>query len=121
MPGGDRTGPYGRGPMTGRALGYCAGYPAPGYMNPAPGRGWARGWGRGFGRGFGRGWGRGYWGYPYAAWPPYQPAPYYPGTTAFSAKDELAMLKDEAEQHEEMLGEIRKRIDALEAEIKKED
>ncbi|MCK4238634.1 MAG: DUF5320 domain-containing protein, partial [Candidatus Lokiarchaeota archaeon] len=26
MPGGDRTGPGGLGPMTGRALGYCAGY-----------------------------------------------------------------------------------------------
>ena len=34
MPGGDRTGPAGMGPMTGRAAGYCAGYPVPGYMNP---------------------------------------------------------------------------------------
>jgi hypothetical protein len=24
MPGGDRTGPFGQGPMTGRAMGYCA-------------------------------------------------------------------------------------------------
>ncbi len=36
MPRGDGTGPAGMGPMTGRAAGYCAGYPAPGYMNPAP-------------------------------------------------------------------------------------
>jgi len=35
MPGGDRTGPAGMGPMTGRAAGYCAGYNVPGYMNPA--------------------------------------------------------------------------------------
>ena len=42
MPGGDRTGPGGAGPMTGRAAGYCAGYAAaPGYANPI------RGYGRG--------------------------------------------------------------------------
>ena len=34
MPGGDGTGPLGLGPMTGRATGYCAGYPVPGSMNP---------------------------------------------------------------------------------------
>ncbi|MBW2040215.1 MAG: DUF5320 domain-containing protein [Deltaproteobacteria bacterium] len=60
MPWGDGTGPWGFGPMTGRAAGYCAGYPMPGYANPAFPR-W--GWGRGRGRGRGRGWwgrGRGY-------------------------------------------------------------
>jgi len=36
MPGGDGTGPMGLGPMTGRAAGYCAGYPVPGYMRPRP-------------------------------------------------------------------------------------
>lgn len=39
MPGGDGTGPAGLGPMTGRAAGYCAGYPVPGFMNPIIGRG----------------------------------------------------------------------------------
>ena len=53
MPGGDGTGPAGTGPMTGRAAGYCAGFPVPGFMNPMSGYG--RG---GFGRGF-RGGGRG--------------------------------------------------------------
>jgi len=38
MPFGDGTGPAGLGPMTGRAAGFCAGYPMPGYMNPAVGR-----------------------------------------------------------------------------------
>ena len=86
MPAGNRTGPLGLGPMTGRAAGYCAGYPVPGYANPIPGVGflpgggyggvmpayvpapypvWGRpygGWfGRGRGRGFGRGAGRGRW------------------------------------------------------------
>jgi hypothetical protein len=88
MPLGDGTGPAGMGPMTGRATGFCAGFPMPGYMNPAVGRagfygagvpalwsygpglygygmpyaGWGNPWlgrGFGFGRGFGRGWGRG--------------------------------------------------------------
>ncbi|PVX27608.1 MAG: hypothetical protein CW716_01440 [Candidatus Bathyarchaeum sp.] len=56
MPRGDKTGPSGAGPMTGRATGYCAGYSIPGYMNPTGGygrtrsRARGRGWGRGFGR-----------------------------------------------------------------------
>ena len=58
MPGGDGTGPAGWGPMTGRAAGYCAGYPVPGYRNPVPGR-WA-----GAGRGV-PGCGAAPYGYPY--------------------------------------------------------
>jgi len=93
MPGGDRSGPAGMGPMTGRAAGFCAGYPTPGYMNPYGGRypyggfGMGRGWGRGFGRGMGfgrgRGWGRGY-GYGY--YNPYPSAPVspYPYPNAYS-------------------------------------
>ncbi|MEA3505965.1 MAG: DUF5320 domain-containing protein, partial [Elusimicrobiota bacterium] len=34
MPAGDRTGPAGRGPMTGRGAGFCAGSASPGYINP---------------------------------------------------------------------------------------
>jgi len=37
MPFGDGTGPAGLGPMTGRAAGFCAGYPVPGYVNPVAG------------------------------------------------------------------------------------
>lgn len=68
MPRGDGIGPLGFGPRTGRAAGYCAGFPGAGYMNPQPGfkgagfgrgRGWGRGLGRGWGRGLGRGVGRG--------------------------------------------------------------
>lgn len=70
MPRGDRTGPMGQGPMTGRGAGYCAGFNAPGYANPVPraGLGLRRGFGRGFtnsptysgaGRGFRGGFGRG--------------------------------------------------------------
>jgi len=51
MPRGDGTGPNGQGPMTGRGMGYCAGFEVPGFMNPV---GFRRGFGRGmgFGRGF---------------------------------------------------------------------
>lgn len=38
MPGGDGTGPLGFGPGTGRATGFCGGYPAPGFANFMPGR-----------------------------------------------------------------------------------
>ena len=58
MPGGDRTGPMGRGPMTGRATGFCAGNTTPGYTYPRYGQGFGRG--RGIGRGFG-GPGRRFW------------------------------------------------------------
>ncbi|MFO7968160.1 MAG: DUF5320 domain-containing protein [Archaeoglobaceae archaeon] len=33
MPGGDRTGPRGEGPRTGRKAGLCSGYKTPGYTN----------------------------------------------------------------------------------------
>lgn len=71
MPGGDRTGPEGAGPMTGRQQGYCAGSDAPGYTSGTPGfarRGAGFRGGGGFGRGArggGRGRGRGM-GYRYA-------------------------------------------------------
>lgn len=87
MPLGDRTGPWGLGPMTGRAMGYCAGYPVPGFMNPGPwfGPGFGRGFGRGFGFGRGRGWRRGgfspLWGSPYPWMMPYAyPFPYSYGS-----------------------------------------
>ena len=70
MPRGDRTGPMGQGPMTGRAAGYCAGYSVPGYSNPLGGRGF---FGRGVGLGLGQGIGFGRGIYPYES-----NAPYYP-------------------------------------------
>jgi len=48
MPGGDGSGPLGRGAMTGRRLGYCSGYPV-GF-----GSGRRLGLGRGYRRGFRR-------------------------------------------------------------------
>ena len=56
MPRGDRTGPSGGGPMTGRGAGFCTGNNQPGYASYSFGRGFSGGQsGRGFGRGMGRG------------------------------------------------------------------
>jgi hypothetical protein len=76
MPRGDRTGPLGFGPMTGRGMGYCSGYPYPGFMSPGFGSGFGRGFG--MGRSFGRGFGS--WGYPYPPMTPYG----FPSAAPFS-------------------------------------
>ena len=55
MPRGDGTGIYGNGPMTGRAMGFCAGNDVPGYLNGGSAMGFGRGRGRGLGRGYGFG------------------------------------------------------------------
>jgi hypothetical protein len=119
MPRGDRTGPAGMGPMTGRAAGFCAGYPVPGFMNPVGGRGywgWGRGGGRG--RGFGRGFGWARAGYGYPAWGgagyPYAPYP-APFTQAPTPENELADLKQQAEYFKDALDEINKRMEELES------
>ena len=117
MPGGDRTGPLGRGPMTGRALGYCAGNNRPGYANPGFGRGWGRGWGRGFGRGF-RGRGRGFWWRDYDD--PYYPPPYtgvYPQPTK---EEEKTYLENMLKNLEEEIKMMKDRLLEL-AKGKKED
>lgn len=87
MPAGDGTGPAGMGSMTGRAAGFCAGYPSPGYMNPYGGRyftggfGMGRGVGPGFGRGRGRGFVRGrgiiHGGFSPYTYAPFTSVPYY--------------------------------------------
>jgi len=43
MPRGDGTGPNGQGPMTGRRMGFCAGFNMPGFMNPEAGMRMGRG------------------------------------------------------------------------------
>jgi len=129
MPGGDRTGPAGMGPMTGRGAGFCAGYGAPGFTNPVPG-GW--GYGRGGGWGFGRGGGgrgrrnwfyaTGLTGWQRAAYgtPPLWGAPYGApaAAPAMAKEDELAALKGQAEYYEDVLNGLQTRIAELEAESK---
>ncbi|MBN1917688.1 MAG: DUF5320 domain-containing protein [Verrucomicrobia bacterium] len=126
MPGGDRTGPMGMGPMTGRAAGYCAGYPVPGFMNPVGGRGFGGGGGRGFGgRGGGRGWRNMYYatglpGWARAGWwgAPAYGAPVYGGPMPMQAPTrdvERDTLKAQAEYLTNSLAEIKNRIEELES------
>jgi hypothetical protein len=109
MPGGDRTGPMGQGPATGRAFGYCYGYDSPGYTK-GPGRGMGRGFGfgrgMGRGRGFGRGWGFGVPNPGFAQGSPYAPS--------ISKEDEIRMLKSEAEALKRSQKDIEKRLGELE-------
>ena len=101
MPGGDRTGPMGAGPMTGRAAGFCAGYPTAGYMNSSAGRG--RGfWGRGGGRGFRR---------FFAGFGNSEPVLQQP-----TAAQELENLKRQAQFMQNDLSQINDRIEQLEKE-----
>ncbi len=130
MPGGDRTGPMGLGPMTGRAAGYCAGSGVPGTANPLPGRGYGYGggfWGWGRGRGGGRGrrgwfYARGFAGWPVAAVPgttvpPSWPAGSYapPYAPAMTREQEVEALKGQAEYFEDVLDGLRRRIEELES------
>lgn len=121
MPRGDKRGPWGAGPMTGRAAGYCAGYSVPGYMNPI--RGYGRRWGRGFGRGWGRGFGRGWYAYP----PPVIVQPSYPQVaTQQSPEKEVESLEkyqkelvaEKADLEKEM-DDIKARIEELKAKLGK--
>ena len=122
MPRGDGTGPAGMGPMTGRAARYCAGYPVPGYMNPAVGRGYrgagrGRGGGWGRGRGFGRGFGWAGAGYGYPAWGgAAEPNIAYAGpfAPAMTPEQETEGLKQQAEYFQNALDGVGKRIEELE-------
>jgi len=123
MPGGDRTGPLGFGPMTGRAAGFCAGYPSPGYVTSPGGMGLGRG--RGGGRGFGRGFRSGRFGaFPYPAPPYVNPAPSYQGQDipqADTVSGELSALRNQAEYLSRTLENIGKRIEILEEKEVKSD
>ena len=112
MPGGDRSGPIGQGPRTGRAMGFCAGYDRPGSMSPGPGLGLGRGMGRmynprgGMFRGQGGRGMRRFAPIPYA-WDPW-------GGVEISKDQELQMLKNQSEQLSNELSEMEKRIKELE-------
>ena len=108
MPGGDRTGPMGMGPMTGRRMGLRAGTDHDGP-------------GAGFGRGF-RGRGRGGWRHRGAWWQERdemaetlakEPAPASQGRRA-SPDQDLDALKQRANALTSMLEELRNRIARLE-------
>ena len=108
MPRGDRMGPMGMGPMSGRAAGYCAGNSVPGFMSG----GFGRNFGRGFGMGRGRGAGGGFFGRGFGSWLGFGrgAAPYVQP----DAESEKLSLKHQAEAMQLELEQIRKRLEELE-------
>lgn len=105
MPNGDRTGPAGTGPMTGRGAGFCAGFAAAGYANPVGGRGMGmQGCGGGRGRGRrNRFFARGVPGWTQGVW----------GATGVPAMSETDALKQQAECLQNSLSQINKRIQEI--------
>lgn len=99
MPGGDRTGPAGMGPGTGRRMGFCSGYDQPGTLNR--------------GRGFGIGRGSGFRNRYFATRIPFQNIEPNPEWEMSSLQAQAQALKNE-------LQAIEKRIDALENTSKNE-
>ncbi len=97
MPRGDRRGPAGYGPMTGRGAGYCAGSAAPGYATAPPPPG-------------GRGRRRMY----HATWAP--PEPYLQQAPVQRQEPEREMLELRANMVEKELEAIRARLKELEGE-----
>ena len=111
MPGGNRRGPMGQGPRTGRGMGFCSGNAAPGCNSGYSGFGFG-GFGRGGGfrhRRFQGSSGRfGGWGSP----APY-PAP-DPGI-------ERRNLREEADALRRQLNEVEQRLTALEGSGRSEE
>ena len=104
MPGGDRTGPLGAGPMTGRGLGYCAGYGIPGFAHGGGGRGFG---GRGMGRGRGGGWRHGFHGMGRGRWWGMVPSGASdPAQERELLQREQSFLKSQMEQIQERLEEL---------------
>lgn len=120
MPRGDGTGPQGRGPMTGRSMGYCAKYDRPGFTNDAPRRG------AGNQRGFrannrGRGFQRSSMYNPRGSLRPrfqgyqedFQPQEQTKEQELDILKQEAKAVEDEQKELNKELDSIRKRIDEL--------
>jgi hypothetical protein len=117
MPAGNKTGPTGAGPQTGRAAGYCAGYPTPGYANP-PHAGYGRGYGRGYHRGHRRGFCRNWYTIPPTpinpqAAPITQPLPPEQEVTALE-NYQKNLTAEKADLEQEIEG-VRARIEELKA------
>ena len=107
MPGRDRTGPRGMGPMTGRQAGFCAGNEQPNFRG---GYGFNRfgGRGGGFCRGGGRGWRNRVFATGQAGW-------MRPNDLPIQPEDELNALRQSAQMLQTELENIQRRITELDA------
>ncbi|MFX0014056.1 MAG: DUF5320 domain-containing protein [Promethearchaeota archaeon] len=117
MPRGDRTGPWGFGSMTGRGLGYCAGYSTPGYTK-GPGMGWGRRWGGGGGWGRSRGFYPNLYYYPPYGTPSYPPTIVPPWPTTLDPEDESKYLDQTLKSLKKEIELIEKRLEELASERK---
>ena len=123
MPRGNRMGPFGAGPRTGRGAGFCAGYNLPGYTNPAFGRGYGMGgW---MGRGGGYGWRHWFYATGQPGWMRAGGDPgYYAGWenpfSPLSHERELEELKAQAAFFKDNIQAIETRIKELETSRKEE-
>ena len=130
MPGGDGTGPNGMGSMTGRRMGFCAGFNTPGYAN-RPRFGYGRGfggggvnrprlgmaWRRGRGGGGGYGWN---WQSPFVVNPVIASSvvrnPMAPTNQVEMLKQEKEYLKSELTEIQKAIEDISKSIENMEKE-----
>ena len=105
MPRGDRTGPNGMGPRTGRGLGYCTGDQGPGFTSFGFGGGWGRR-GGGRGRGVGRGWRNMNFANDMAG-------RVYPVVPTITKDDEISWLESQAQGLKAALQEVQKQLDDI--------
>lgn len=129
MPGFNATGPFGRGPRTGRGLGSCSsGYRQAGgygWFGRGVGRGgipWGGGRGRAWGGGRGRGWRTyGGWNPPYFGTidPPHRD--WYHENVPYSAEEERNYLEDQLSMLQNEMDAIKSRMDELVSMDKEED
>ena len=113
MPGGDRSGPMGMGPMTGRGAGFCSGVNRTGYFNAVPGPGAGMGAGRGgmFRRAAGgRGWRNQYYATGMPGWMRF-------GSTGGGVQADLSadkeVLRQRSQALQSELDAINKRLDDM--------
>ena len=109
MPSGNRTGPMGQGPRTGRSLGFCSGYDTPGYA-----KGFGMDMGRGFGRGMGMGRGAGFGRGRNFGWLFSGLSQFFPWQQSVSKDDEIKLLKSQAELLSRTQADLEKRLRELE-------
>ncbi len=107
MPHGDGTGPLGQGARTGRGLGFCNGFDAPGFARGTGchrGRGWGRHPGR-RGRG-GQGWGRLALSHTWTEAPPPPMPPTARPVAPASVRDEIATLHARLDGLQQQMAEL---------------
>lgn len=119
MPFGDRRGPYGEGPRTGRGFGYCSGYDSPGYTKNFPGMRAGRGtfgyfrfqrcWGF---SGRGRGWRNMFYATGLPGWARYST----PLEFELTSKNEKGFLENQLSVLENQIESLKKRLSEIEEE-----